>query len=304
MITVYTGSNDFMRRQALNKSISEFISTNSDLAVERIDASEIELGRLLEIASSIPFLSDKQMIIITNILNNKSLVQDIDKFIDSVSDVTEVIIDEPKFDKRSVIYKTLKNKTNFYEYGNLPEKNLSSWIVEEAQSRGGKLNKINADLIISRVGTNQMLLSNELDKLISFNPIISSDSIEKLVHPTPSSSIFELIDAAFSGNKKKALDLYDDQKRQNVEPLNILGMIGWQIHIIAIVKFNERLTNDEIATKSKINPFVVSKTRHITNKLSRSQVQNLIKDATYLDAKIKTENIDSDEAILHFLLKI
>ena len=78
-------------------------------------------------------------------------------------------------------------------------------------------------------------------------------------------------------------------------------MIAWQIHIIAVVKFN---SSADIASKSKINPYVVQKTSRITSRLSESQVKRLVKSATELDYRLKSSAIDADDAVQHFLLTI
>ena len=80
------------------------------------------------------------------------------------------------------------------------------------------------------------MLANELEKLLTYQPKITRDNIELLTEKTPQSKVFDLLDAAFSGNKKRALELYADQRAQKVEPQAIMAMMAWQLKLLALAK--------------------------------------------------------------------
>ncbi len=69
-----------------------------------------------------------------------------------------------------------------------------------------------AKYLVMRVGANQQTLSNELAKLLSYDKAITRQTIDLLTEQTPQSTIFELLDAAFAGNSKKAMELYAEQR--------------------------------------------------------------------------------------------
>lgn len=304
MIVVLTGSNDFARAAELRNITAGFVKKYSDFGLERIDASETEFGRLLENVASLPFLATRRMIILSNISANKLLAENIEQFLDAVADTTDLIIDERKFDKRLNLYKSLKKRADFRDFTELDERGLSNWLVSEARARGGELSSTDANHLVGRAGLNQMGLSNELDKLLSYDPKITRQTIDDLVEPLPQSSVFELLDAAFAGNKKRTLELYEDQRKQQVEPQAIMGMIAWQLHTLTVVKFNEKDNPDVLAKEAKLNPYVVRKSLNITNKLSQKDVKDLVGKALELDVRLKSEMIDADDAVQHFLLTI
>lgn len=303
-ILVLTGTNDYARRAALKGRIDQFVSEHGDFGLERIDGSEVAYGRLLESISSLPFLASRRMIVLTNPAACKGLVDDPDTLIGSVADTTDLVIEERKFDKRLVLYKTLKKQAVMEEYGELDENAVASWLVDEAARRGGSLSLADARVMIARLGTDQLNLSNELDKLLLFDVKISRSSIELLTEPLPQSSVFDLLDAAFTGDKKRTLELYKDQRKQQVEPQAIMGMIAWQVHILAIVKFNERNGVDATASAAKLNPYVVRKTLSLVRNLSQQQVKDLVNRAVQLDVRLKSQPVDADDAVQHFLLTI
>lgn len=304
MVIVVSGENDFARLAELKSLVSDFESKYGDFGLERVDASVTEMGRLLESVASVPFLSEKRMIILSNIMSNKDVVDGAEKLLESVSDETILVIDEQKFDKRLTAYKILKKKADFREFKELDGRGLASWLVSEAKYRGGNLSQADAVYLVDRAGPNQLILSHELDKLLSFSPSIKRDVINELVEPLPMGTIFDLMDAAFSGDKQKTMRLYDQQRRQQVEPQAIMGMIGWQVHTLTVVKFNEHKPPEQIASSAKINPYVVRKTLTLTSRMTTSGVKDLVRKTLELDSRLKSESIDADDAVQHFLLTI
>ncbi len=304
MAVVITGNNEFAARNELNRLVQEFVTKHGEFGVERIEAADIELGRLLENVGSAPFLASRRMIILSSPSSNKTVAEHIDQILDAASESTDLIISERKFDKRLGLYKTLKKRAEFKEYNDLDERGLAGWLVVEAKKRGGTLKNVDANFLVQRAGLNQMGLSHELGKLLSYDPSITRDNIELLIEPLPQSSVFDLLDAAFAGNKQRTIALYQDQRKQQVEPQAIMGMIAWQVHILAVVKFNEKDGAEAIAQKAKLSPFVVRKTLNITRSLSQKQTKDLVGRALALDIRLKSEMIDADDAVQHFLLTI
>jgi DNA polymerase III delta subunit len=196
----------------LDKLVSSFVAEHGDMALERFDGEEAAFERMQEALQSLPFLASKKMVVLRTPGANKRFVENAERLIRELPETTDVIIYEPKFDRRSAYYKLLKKVTDFREFGELDRNGLARWLASEAKSRGGNLNTSDAAFLVDRVGANQQSLSNELDKLLLYDAKISRDNIELLTEANPQSTIFELLDAAFAGDSKKAMVLYDEQR--------------------------------------------------------------------------------------------
>ena len=83
-----------------------------------------------------------------------------------------------------------------------------------------------------------------------------------------------------------------------------MAMLAWQLHVLATVKVAGDKSADEIAREAKLSPFVVRKTVMIAKKISLAEVKKLVRRALELDVRMKSQNIDADEALQHFLLTI
>jgi len=251
-----------------------------------------------------PFLSNRKLVVLREPGKQKMFSEAISEVLESIADTTDLIIYEPKIDKRGTYYKTLKKSTDFRELGELDAGALVKWTTAYTAERGGKISATDAKLLVDRVGVNQQLLKSELDKLLAYDEQISRGSIELLTEPLPQSTVFELLDATFAGNSAKAFKIYGEQRALKVEPQAIMAMLAWQLHILAVVKAAGAKSVDAIAKEAKLNPFVVRKSQGITRKLTLEYIKVLIADLLDLDLKSKRSSIDVDEALQLYLLKL
>lgn len=304
MITVLSGENSFTLQRDLRNIVREFVSEHSDIALEQLDGEESEYDRMREAMQSLPFLASKKLVVLRNASANKQFVESSDKLLSELPDTTDVVIIETKLDKRTAYYKLLKKQKNFQQYDELDTHALARWLVSFAKEQGATITQSDAAYLIDRVGLNQQLLSNEIAKLGQYDKSITRQTIDVLTEKTPQSTIFELLDAALAGNAKKALELYREQRAMKVEPQQILALLGWQLHVLALVKAAGDRDPGQIAKDARINPYVVRKSQDIARRMSLVELKILIHETLALDIRLKSESIDADEALQNLLLTL
>jgi DNA polymerase-3 subunit delta len=301
MIITLTGTNSFALHARLNELLAEFIKKYGDLALERIDAEEAEGQAILDAVQSLPFLAERKMVVVRSLGSNKQAAEQIEQIISSAGDSTDLIFHEPLTDKRTAYYKTLKSKTQLEEFNELDVHELADWSVNEANKAGASLSQSDAKFLVDRVGANQALLANELEKLLTYNPHITRGSIELLTEPTPQSKVFDLLDAAFSGNKSRALKLYEEQRAQKVEPQAILALVAWQLQLLAVAKYAGGKPAGTIAKDAGVSPYPVTKALGLASKLEEPKLKNMISEAFEIDWRSKTSALDLDEALKTYI---
>ncbi|MEK7599490.1 MAG: DNA polymerase III subunit delta [Patescibacteria group bacterium] len=304
MVIVLNGENGFGLGLALRQLIDAFVAEHGDLALERIDAEEVDFARIRESLTSLPFLSSKKMVILRSPSKQKEFVEKFEQLLAEIPETTEVIIVETKLDKRLSYFKYLKSKTDFRDFPDLDQNGLVSWLNTAAKERGGLISSVDARYLIERVGPNQQLLSNELDKLLLYDAKVTHQTIDLLTEPNPQSTIFQLLEAAFAGNTKQAMKLYKEQRALKVEPQQIIAMLAWQLHVLAIIKTAGERGADEIAREAKLNPFVVRKSQGIARNLSQAELKSQVSDLLSIDTKTKRTSIDPDEALQNYLMQL
>ena len=302
MITTLSGPNSFALQQELRKLVHTFVEQYGDFGLERLDATQASDQALLESIQAMPFIAGKRLVIIQDPADNKQLAEKFPQIVDSISEDTDIVFVQTKFDKRGSLYKFLKKHSEFMEFEELGEPALVRWMSDYVTFKHGTIATADARLLISRVGMSQRIIQTELEKLLSYSPSITKDSIELLTVQTVQSTIFDLIDAAFAGKTSRALDLYKEQRMQKVEPLQILAMVVWQLHILVVIKLGEGKSADTIAREAKLNPYVVRKSSSLAQKMNLSHIKSLVARTRDLERRLKRESIDGDEALLELLI--
>jgi DNA polymerase-3 subunit delta len=173
MVITLTGTNDFGRSIELRGLVATFLKDNDEMGLERVDGEDAELSRIQEALTSLPFLVPAKMVILQRPGGNKKFTEQIEQILAQVPDTTEVVIVEPKLDKRLSYYKLLKKSTDFRESNELDAGGLTRWLVATAKAQGASLSSSDAAYLVQRIGTNQQMLSSELEKLGLFSPTIT-----------------------------------------------------------------------------------------------------------------------------------
>jgi DNA polymerase-3 subunit delta len=299
-----TGENDVLRAAELKRTVDGFVAEHGDMALERLDGEEASFERMHEAVQSLPFLAPRKLVVLRSPSANKEFTERFEQFLSDVAEANDVIIVEPKLDKRLGYYKLLKKLTDFKEFPVLDSNGLVRFAVDYTKQQGGSLSSSDARKLIDRVGLNQLVIQHELDKLLAYNSAIDHKTIELLTERSPQSSIFELLDAAFAGNTKRAMALYDEQRALKVEPQQIIAMLIWQLYILALVKTAGERTNDQIAKEAGISPYVVAKSQQLVRKLPLARLKELVKMLCQFDIRLKSEAVIPDEVVQFYLLQL
>lgn len=305
MTYLFYGENVQERDRAIKQLLQEFVAVNGDMAVDSIDADTAELTDIIDAVTTVPFLSPKRLVVVRYLSANSEVTARIEDVLDRTADSTDVLFVESRLDARSVYTKTLKKRiTTITHFESIEGPALVGWVVQEATVIGATISQAVAQQLIDRVGHNQQLLHNELQKLSLISPTITAQLVNSMTHYSPASSVFAMLEAVLKGNIQSASTLYHEQRIQGMEPQAVLGMIAWQLHILAIIVAAQGLSAEEIAKKAKLNPFVVRKNLGIAQRLTKQKVVSLFDAAIESDLRIKTGKSKPDPEIHVLLLRI
>src|ERR1700741_4230829 len=149
-----------MLQQELRRIISAFVAEHTDMAVEQLDGEEAEFDRMREALQSLPFLASKKLVVLRAPSANKQFVEAAESLLTDVPETINVIIVEPKLDKRQSYYKFLKKQPGFTEFIQMDNLQLAKWLVTTAKEQAASISQTDATYLVNRVGANQQLLSN------------------------------------------------------------------------------------------------------------------------------------------------
>ncbi|HSX47321.1 MAG TPA: DNA polymerase III subunit delta [Patescibacteria group bacterium] len=297
------GDNFFLLKAELKKIVEDFKVKNNDLAVINFD-QDSDLDLIYQAVKTVDLLSENKLIILSELSLNKEFNQKIEEFLVDVPENITLILVEPNLDKRSVYYKTLSKNTEFKNFFTLTSDKTSYWINEYVKENGGSILPVDANYLSERAGLNQLKLKQEIDKLLLYSSNITKESINLLVEDDYKNSIFQLIDAAFSGKVNQALEILTNLRKQKIEPAQIIATLVWQINILAIVKFAQNKSIQQIATESNQKPFVINKSSYLASRINIPELKDIISKLLGIDIASKSLKFDSEEALKNFILEL
>jgi len=303
MVITLTGDNGYALGKEQEKLVSDFEKKHGQLSIERLDAEEQDCDNIAQAITALPFLVAKKLVIVSNPEANRDLLDRLESIIDEVPETNEVIFVQPKIDKRQNYFKILNKKTDFRAF-NSQSDNMTSWIKSLAKEQNANISDADARYLLDRVGLNQLLLANEINKLALYDTNITRQTIDLLTQESLQGTVFQLLEAAFAKNPKRATILYEQQRLQKVEPQAIIGMLAWQLQAMAIVVAAGNMSTNEIAAKTKLKPYTINKTKNIVKNMNLKDVANLVNKLTDIDYKSKTQSYNLDAALLGYIIEM
>lgn len=302
MITTFTGKNAYAQKKALRELIVKAQKELGDMGIEKIDAQETNADTILQVVQSLPFLVPKKLVVVQNAQANTELMNRLDEVVDRTADEVDVVLVGPVFDKRKTYFSILKKQTELKEFTESKPFELPDFVVGEAKRLGVKISKPDAAYLIDRVGPDQMMLMSELEKMSITADEITRDGINVHTEQSPQSNVFDMLDAAFSGNTKQAIELYRQQRKMRIEPQYIIAMLTWQLHNLALAVFASPQTEAALISAGQ-SPYAARKSLSLARSTSRNDIKRFIADLTELDTNIKT-TAEADSAVELYLLSL
>lgn len=305
MISVFIGDNTSERDKALLSYIDQFISINGEMAIDRLNADELTFAKFIDAVTTVPFLSLRRMVLVKYLSNNKEITDKFEIITKRIADSTELVILETRLDNRSIYAKTLKKiADNYNSFTSLEGDELIHWLMNEVNRKNGIISKKDAVYLIDRLGHHQQIINSEIDKLLLYDQHISQQSIDIMTKSSPNSSVFNMVDALMQNKLDIASKIYDEQRAQGIEPQAIMGMINWQLNVLAHIVASHGDSPDVIAKRAKISPFVIKKNINIARNINKSKIVQLLDLAIATDFDIKTGKLKPDQGVHTLLIQI
>jgi len=247
---------------------------------------DYDIEKIRSNVMSLPFLTDKRLVIIKNILGAKGVDgKKIIEILDNKPESTIILfIEEGEPDKRTALFKRLM-KEKPKELDLLQGGELLKWIKAETEKNGGNIETKEANMLAGYYGGDLWQLKNEIQKLVNYDKKITEENIEKLSVANVNVKIFDLTDAITAKNREKAYKILSELLDSGENEMYILSMIQWQVRNLALVYDLKNSNERDIASKAKMNPYIVKKTLSATRK-----IESLDTIKAYYSLIIEAEN--------------
>jgi len=192
VIYLFYGENEFEKRRAIAKLIG-------DEKVARHDGEDLTLAGTQEIAIGQTLFMNSSVYLISKLGENSEIWSQLPDM--KFDDDRTIILVEDKIDKRTKTYKWLQKNAKVQEFSPLSDRQkpqLLKWCVAEAKVRECELTNRQAEIIIDRLGFDQLRLSNFLDQL-ALAEKVTDDLIDNFIPLARTENMFDLFVSALAG---------------------------------------------------------------------------------------------------------
>lgn len=258
------GEEAYLKRLYKNKLRAALTAPDDSMNYTYYEGKGINPNEIIDMAETMPFMAEKRLIVIENSGFFKNKCDELADYFEDPSDSTCFVFVEAEVDKRSRLYKRVKERGRIAELNAQDEKSLVRWIVGSLNRENKKITQSAAALFITKTGADMENIQKELEKLICYvgeRDSINIEDVEAICTTVITNNIFEMIDAIAKKQQKKALELYYDLLTLKEPPMRILFLITRQFNLLLQVKDLARLgfNTAETAKKAGLHSFVAGK---------------------------------------------
>lgn len=294
----------------IKKQIDTIKKDFNKLNINTYDLSTTTLKEIIEDANTISIFDEKKLIICENTLiftrgyNNE--INLLENYFQNPNPNTTIIFiaNKETIDGVKKITKLIKKIGTVLEFN----KDQNPYNLVQNEFKNYKISPNTINTLINRVGTNPLILENEIKKIKIFKDndfTINEDDIINLTTKTIDLDIFKLIEFIVTKDKNKALELYHEMLKTNEEPIKIIILLASQFRIMYQTKelLKRGMSKNDIASTLKIHPYRVEIAMQQGRKYDSKTLLKYLNNLADLDINIKTGKTNKDLALEMFILK-
>lgn len=215
------------------------------------------------------------------------------------------ICESAKLDQRKKAVKALMEISTVFSCIALDEQSQRSYVLEQLKKEHLQMDADALRWFCQRVGVDAMRIDSEIYKLKTYNDVIRLEDVKALIAPEPVNDVFKMVDALFSKNAIRLLAFYRNFRKQNMEPVAIIGLLASQVRFLFQVRvcMDQSMSKEEIASFLKAHPYRVQINMKKAQNFTSDELLEQLETLASLDQEMKMGRIDKDEGFENMVLK-
>tara|TARA_B100000795_G_scaffold72758_1_gene51396 strand:- start:516 stop:1511 length:996 start_codon:yes stop_codon:yes gene_type:complete len=302
------GENEGHKKQIIEEKFKKFYSENiySYEENEILHSEEMFFNNIL----SKSFFEKKKLIIINRTTDKiKDIIEEI---IEKKIEDLVLVLNASNLEKKSKI-RSLFEKNNeivcipFYEDSN---QTLSSIVSKFFQDNKIPLSQQSINLIVQRCRGDRQNLKNELEKIENFiknKTTISSEDLLKLTNLAENYSVSELIDSCLSKNKKKTINILNENNYSLDDCILIIRTFLMKSKRLLKLSKEMKNTNNIDGVISTFKPPIFWKDKEVVKQQMKNwsykNIESLIFQINDTELLIKKNSTNSINILSNFIIE-
>lgn len=316
MLYIIFGEDDFSIREALNGikgalGPAEVLEPNTSV----LNGHQITLNELTAICDTVPFLSEKRLVIVEGLLqrvargNGKSSRKrrgsaapsseqvgqwsGLKEYVERMPPTAVLALVDGPIRKSNPLLKQLTSLAQVYEFPLLRTAEIQQWIRTRVEGRGGQISPQAVRLLSQLIGGNLWTVSGELEKLSQYalGRRIEEEDVRQLVSEAKESKVFDLVDAVMERRLSAATRVLNRLLEGGMGAGYLIALIGSQFRLLIQAKeLSERgLSMREIGGKLEIkSEYALEKLGGRLTQYSAERLECVYRRLLEADLSIKT----------------
>ena len=296
------GEEAFLKKSYKNQ-MREAIAGDDTMNSHSFEGKGLDLKEIISLADTMPFFGEKRLIMIEDSgLFKSGGGEALAEYLPHMPDTTCIVFVESEVDKRNRLYKKVKDLGYAAEMTRQNAAQLAAWAGRILAKEGKKITGRTMELFLSKTGDDMENIQMELEKLISYTmgrEVVTDEDVEEICTVRVTNKIFDMVAAIVNRKTKAAMDLYEDLLTLKEPPMRILFLIARQFNQILQVKelMGQGMDRSSIASKLKMQPFVVGKVMPQARNFSREQILSYVNLCVDAEESVKTGRLNERLAV-------
>ena len=281
-------------------------------SVSNYDESEIlrDIENFKSALFNKSFFEDEKLIIINR--GTDKILSIIEELIEKKTQDIKVIIKSNFLEKKSRLRKFFEKDENtvIVAYYEDSYQTLYQLVQNFFKEKKLSISSENINLIIDRSKTNRNNIRTELEKILIFSKnktTVQTKDLVKLINLSENHDISELVDQCLSKNKKKTINILNENNLNTDENILILRSFLNKLKRLKKLRINLEENKNIEQVLSSFRPQIFWKDKDVIkqqlNNMSLVEIDYLIKKINKLELEIKKNFLLSNQIMTNFILE-
>lgn len=294
---LFEGTEEYIKQQALKRLEKTILPEG----LEELNLTVLEdpkADEMISACETIPFMADRRVVVVNEsaLLSASKKSDDADPAIIEYMEhlpptVCLVFFLKGKADGRKKLYTLLKKNAWIVDFSPMGDAECQRWVIRSLSQKGKSITADTASYLIFTVGKDAALLTQEMEKLVSYSDQeeITRDAIDTICIPSTECTVFQMVDAQVAGNLSKTFQLLNQMLKNGEERMAVLAMLLRQYRIMYHLKClsEEGTPSSQWGALVGIPPFAVTRTLQQTKPYSRKHLKAAYDYLTDTELRLK-----------------
>ncbi len=289
-------------KNSYKKRLKDAIVGDDLMNFSSFEGKNTDVDEIIRLADTMPFFAERRMILIEDSGLFKSGGESMCEYLPQMPDTATLVFVESDVDKRSRLFKKVKELGHQVEFTRQEPEQLARWAAGILGRSQKRITARTMDLFLGMVGDDMENIRQELEKLIAYTgerDVITDDDIYAICTEHITGKVFDLVADIANGKKKEAMERYEDLLTLKETPTRILFLITRQFNqILQVKELSARgLDRKSIASRLKVQPFVVGRVLGQAKRFTKDEITQKINLCIETEEAVKSGKLNDKLAV-------